>query len=981
MTLSSGATTTTASGAFTFAGVAAGSYTVTISGFSSGVSFPSTTQAAVVTAGGTATVSFAGSEIKNSIIAVTVAGSTGPLASVNVSISGAGTGTKVTDATGVVSFTGLAAGSYTVTISGTPAGQMCSVTSQSTSVPAGETRSLSFTCVSSMTASITGRMFLDENDKNNLDDGTLLEDNLAAANVVIQLEGPTIGVTQTTQTDANGDFSFTELSDGQYNVRIDSDDTDIPDNVEFGLASETVGPIILAAGGTAAANFPFDIIGQTLNVFVFVGTDDDEPGIGPVEGATIDLYPTAEDVTASTNLLASEVTDETGAATFEFDRADDTSPQGGTDNIVFADFISVPGPLDLGADTEDPMEVAYDPRSEVAMAPDTFDVLNRKVTMAIDVLGATGSMDALEGWRVIMFRNDTVAPFDADEVTDEDGRVIFERTVAAANLPDTFFFRLATAQAAAGTHSFSADNEAGMGVEAGRWLMLEHDGLYGVGDTTVVGDVSVTFDDVDIVVRIHHENDDTVGLTGGDNFGGSTLVEATLTYVDDDGDEVETMLTPAAGAGGEVTFLNIPTNSDPYTLALESQHDSLIVLGEDEFTLGSGTLGDLSGGSIETTICVVGATDDEDECSVAGLKWTNGLVRGNITDVSGTVFAEDVPVRVSAYPGTIEPNPLDTIVTVNAAGAYKAVTTEGMYIVEVMDLIDGDGDTIWTFEGQRVDTVDVEGRNAIADTDYIAIRADTEIHGVVVNDRDNDNNTVDAGEALEGVMMRLYRDNSGTPTVDTDSLVAEMETDANGGYIFDGLREGIYIVKAVQPSNAIVLTGLVGGTPVDTQIVNTTAIPPTSDAADQDGRSRVGNLIPRPGLPRFDYDLSVTEDPDPSHFTYLLSTGIAQGTVKDGAGDGVGGVTVTIRRCQTSAGSTNPPSSGSCAATYDSSFGAASAITDGNGGFTFSNLREGVYEVRPTGFPAGFTDANPDSRLYLIDTPADTETGNFTVVP
>ncbi len=848
-------------------------------------------------------------------------------------------------------------------------------------MPAGESRSSSFACQSAMPGNITGRLFLDENDKNNIDDGAMLEDNLAAAGVVIKLEGTLVGETQTTETDADGNFSFSELEAGKFNVTIDSDDDDIPENVAFGLVSETLGPITLAAGGTATASFPFDIITQTLNVYVFVGTDDD-PGVGPVEGAVIDLYPTAADLTSATNRFDRVTTDETGAATFEFDRADDSSPQGGTDNIVFADFISVPGPLDLDVDSEDPMEVAYNSRFEVTSASDTFDVLNRKVTMAIDVLGSTGSMEELEGWRVNMFRNDTTPPFNAKATTDEDGRVIFERTVAAANLPDTFFYRLATSQAAAGTHSFSADNVPEMSDEAGRWLMYVHEGLASVYDTTDLGDIEVTFEDTDILVRVRHENDDTVGLTSGDIFAGTTLIDATLTYVDADGDDVEATLTPAAGGGGEVTFLNIPTNSGPYTLSFESNHDSLVAVTPDEMTIDdSNMIGDLIGGAIEATVCAVGDTTDEDECSALAIKWTNGLIRGNITDVTGTVFAEDVPVRVMSYSGTIQPNPIDTIVTANAVGVYKAVATEGMYIIEVMDLINGDGDTIWVFEGQRVDTVDVEGRDAVVDTDFTGIRADTEIHGVVVNDRDDDNNTVDAGEALEGVMIQLYRDNSGTPTVDADSLMAETETDANGGYIFDGLREGTYVIRAIQPSNAIVLTGFVGGSPVDTQIVNTTAIPPTSDAADQNGRSRVGNLSPRPGLPRFDYDLSVTEDPDPSHFTYLFSTGIAQGTVKDGAGDGVGGVTVTIRRCQTSAGSTNRPASGSCGATYDSSFGAASAITNEAGGFTFSNLREGVYEVRPSAFPAGFTDSNPDSRLYLIDTPADTETGIFTVVP
>ncbi len=69
-TLSSGATTATgAGGTFSFAGVEAGSYTVTISGFPADAAFPSATQAATIASDGqTVQLNFAGEYIRSSSV-------------------------------------------------------------------------------------------------------------------------------------------------------------------------------------------------------------------------------------------------------------------------------------------------------------------------------------------------------------------------------------------------------------------------------------------------------------------------------------------------------------------------------------------------------------------------------------------------------------------------------------------------------------------------------------------------------------------------------------------------------------------------------------------------------------------------------------------------------------------------------------------------------------------------------------------------
>jgi len=181
VTISSGGSATTdAAGRYTFSDVAAGAYTVAITP-PTGTACPSTSQSAVIsTAGQTVTVDFACSAIMTSSVVAT-----GLVAGVTVTLSGAGTGTRTVDATGVASFTGLAAGTYTVTISIVPATHTCTPASQSTTVAAGVTKSVTFTCTAATGAGITGRLFVDSNANGTFESGT--DRTLAAANVTIQL--------------------------------------------------------------------------------------------------------------------------------------------------------------------------------------------------------------------------------------------------------------------------------------------------------------------------------------------------------------------------------------------------------------------------------------------------------------------------------------------------------------------------------------------------------------------------------------------------------------------------------------------------------------------------------------------------------------------------------------------------------------------------------------------------------------------------
>ncbi len=549
VTLSSGATTTTdASGHYTFSDVAAGAYTVALSGTPADATFDALAKAAVIaTAGQVVTVDFAGSSVRTSAIIGSVSSGGQPLSGVTVALSGASSGSTTTDANGQYSFGGLKAGSYTLTVSGLPSGTSCSNSPASATLATGETKVVSFSCSATGNASITGRLFLDENDKNNVFDGAALEENLKAANVAINIEGPTIGTVQTVQTDANGEFSVTDLTPGTYNVCLaDVNDSDIPSTVAFG-GTTTCTTVEVAAGTTSTVNFPFDIVGEVLDVYAFLGQDSVAPGIAPVKGVILDLYPTEADALASTNKLGRDTTDADGLAQFTFDRTDDTAPGAGTDHIVFAQFVSAPTYHVLNGESR--IEIHYDPRKVEDMAPDTFDLLNTELHFGFNAVAVNG--DPLEGWNAAYYLNDTSTAATAvqTDTTDSNGWVEFRDAVAVGNLPDTFWVRLSGSQPKANSKAFTQTPEAQDGDAVGRWLRIIHDGTVPASDTLDLGNEMVKFLSADLLVRVYHEADDTAWMTGGDDFANVDNIRVTLWR---NGDSVQTK-TPLV-SDGSVTF-------------------------------------------------------------------------------------------------------------------------------------------------------------------------------------------------------------------------------------------------------------------------------------------------------------------------------------------------------------------------------------------------------------------------------------------
>ena len=992
VSLSNGKTATTnSSGQYTISDVAIGSYTVSISGQPADAVFPSSTQAAVVaTAGQVVTVNFAGSRVRTSSIIGAVTGAGGvALNNVTVTLSGTESRTTTSSAQGQYSFTGLRAGAYTVAITA-PAGQTCPTTSAAVTVAAGEAKVQNFSCAAAGAATIRAFMFLDENPKDDAFNGATAEDTLKVANVTVTLEGPTLGDTRTASTSASGVATFTNLVPGTYNVRVDAASPAL-----VGSGATYGGPanitVTVAAGATQTAALPFDVTSQQIKVYAFLGRDVSPApagistsiprGVAPIQGVIIDLYPTETDLNAGTNKLGTDTTDVNGETQFNFLRSADTSPQGSSsDQIVFADFISGPNLHTLNG--EDQIEIRYNSRNQVGLAPDTFDMLNSRVNLRFDALGISGQ--PLAGWVGAAWLNDTTATAVARKsaASDATGKIVMIDTVGPASLPDTFFMRLSGTQAAAGGVTFDQTPVAQRGSVVNKYLRWIHNGTTATSDTVDVGDERVTLTQVSVYLRVYHERDDSVAggpprMSSGDNIENTDNTAVTLRWRQT-GATVDSVRTLQTQFDGVLTFLNVPTGQTNYRLAARPfpGPNNQVILNDTSIALGTGAanLGDFSGGTPNTMVCPLGVNTLAG-CATFAFKYNNGQINGRVK-ASDSTGAAGLIVTLSATAQTIQGSP-NMIDTTDANGLFGFVgIREGKYNLTLTP------NTTWGIAGGQANPVvdTVQNNGDIDIKNFIVRRLDTSIRGVVVNDRDIDN-VIDPAEALAAVTIQLYRNNSNTSTtaITLDTLVATTTTDANGGYQFNNLPEARYIVKAVQPTTAIVTRRVDGSTGghVDTTVVRTAAAA-TPPVGFEDMARTVGSTTPAV-LPYWNYPNSSVANNGRTHFTFLYNNNTATGVITNASAAPVSGMTVTLRRCLTSnpAQTVKPPFGPANCLTYYPNAAPVTTTTNTTGTFTYSNLQEGVYEITPSPATAGLTVVNPASRLFLQQGNADIEKGDF----
>jgi hypothetical protein len=208
---------------------------VTISGFPEDATFAQVTQSATIATDGQAVqLNFAGEYIRSSAVVGNVVaadammsggdGQPETLAGVMVTLGGehAMGETMETDMSGGFAFTGLRAGTYTVTISDFPEDVSFETVSVEVEVEVGDVGNADF----------TGHFI-----RNSAVEGQVIIDGEGLAGVTVTLSGGPADENHTMMTDADGMYRFDELRPGAYTVSISDFDTR---DYEFASTSQNV---------------------------------------------------------------------------------------------------------------------------------------------------------------------------------------------------------------------------------------------------------------------------------------------------------------------------------------------------------------------------------------------------------------------------------------------------------------------------------------------------------------------------------------------------------------------------------------------------------------------------------------------------------------------------------------------------------------------------------------------------------------------
>ena len=279
-------TMTDAAGQYSFARLRAGAYAVGISGYDTDdFEFEVTSQNVTVALGETANVPFDGVLLRTSGISgrVSVEGMGLEDITVTLSMADADDMTAMTDAGGLYAFAGLAAGDYTVAIAVESEAYVFESMSMDVTVGDDETAIVNFEGTHARTASVSGRLFIDELMKNDMHDEG--EHPLPHAGVPVVLVGPGVNDQMPSATDSTGAYSFMGLKAGDYQLVVPV--TGPMGDFAYG-GSATGYTLSVGVGEAVTQNIPIDITHTTVHFEVSL--KHGEMRGAPLPGAAVTLY-------------------------------------------------------------------------------------------------------------------------------------------------------------------------------------------------------------------------------------------------------------------------------------------------------------------------------------------------------------------------------------------------------------------------------------------------------------------------------------------------------------------------------------------------------------------------------------------------------------------------------------------------------------------------------------------------------------------
>ena len=857
---------------------------------------------------------------------------------------------------------------------------------------------------------------------------------LAKAKVV--LRGPDLNTERDIAINADGSFSTGEtLMAGSYQVELPVNDDDVAAGLAAaGVAFVGESAVVtVEAGGSETVNFPFRITMQTVATGARMGGGGHYGA--PVQGVKLALYARADGTDmlgeATTNEMGMASftfarADNTGPA------ANDNIVfvkvmESGHDALVVSgnEFVEInyastarlyAADAEKEAATLVNIAVAFDfsvKSNETARDGDEgLGGWNTQVYMGDpEAEDAMPLMIEVDGEMV----NATMPTDDGEDNMDDKGKSSFAYMVDPTMLPAAFTVMAGDEQAGA----------MGEAWEQGDALTYTHTGLElppGADDDMLdLGPIRVTFTTQAVYVGVHRELDDRTGFTDYIGIGGSgdgqasgdageeievTLMTAdsrgrlrVLEYDDDADPETPDGRAEATAKNGIVSFKNIPADMD-ITVVVDEGSGMVVVPDSrasreidafgaqlDDYPDGTivGSFGAGSGARPDMWLCPLQrqASDDPEEvCSTYAYKWATGTIEGTIGGLRQGDKAMVTLTPVNSNEAYADDLADEKEVTAGAGGAAKYTFTgvaDGRYMVTleanagswpeyqtdvfpVMHDEDNDADD---YTGDMVSGA----KTALSATDLRGV-----IRGRIANDS-NGRSGLTGDESRAGVMVAIYTakaltsgDNKGKYVTDKavtddngDPVMAE--TGRDGVFMFEGLVvKKKYFLKP-QPTDLYTAvrngnTDISGEKASDVvpHALVTAGLPPTAGT--------------EPGIPSWNYYTSTasygeTDDADlDNNFVLLYKDGEVDGVVMDpSARKAHDRAMVELRQCKEFTpfddDETPTDTSDDTAANCDEYMDVPPVRrnVDAKGNWEANDLLEGIYEV-VVDLPAGYQHVN-----------------------
>ncbi len=1011
--------TTGDDGMYEFGGLRKGDYTVTLTNpDADAYSFPTTSRSMNLSVGQKQTgISFAGEAKRRASISGQVHAEGDAIAGVTVTLSGKADGEQTTGDNGMYNFRNLAAGTYVVEISGWDADayNFESVTTTRT-VKLGNdgTATEDFAGKHTRTAEISGNLFLDEVDSDgDLTDGEPnlnLEVEIQAlraagalpewvTGIPLVLEGPGVDDRADGMADAKGNYLFEGLRKGTYKVsvnrslEVNDDDLTVNDlladaGYRYSGMQDRVSVTVEPDEKAKGVNFPFRITKQTIHVGAVMGNAE-TTGL-PVGGATLVMYPTAEDATNDTNPLGKTTTDKTtGMAKFEFERENDHGPRSkDTDHLV---FIKVgpedTGHKDLAVSGLRNIEVKYAATERRSMAPTAVRMLNTRANFQWKVMS---DETARHGDQDLGYWESTIGG--VTEMTDTLGMASHSASVAVADLPATFTIALDKEQ-----HDSVTSGELWKQSKA---LTHAHDGLthpaMNAAKDNDLGTIRVTWTTQTLVVGVYREQDDTKGYIGHVSHrkeddhrpsvraAGGMSIEVqkrdergrwqTFVWDHDLDPKTDPEHPNLAISSGLVKFPHLPATAE---LAVEIDlglNRTLVTDLEHVETFGDdltednpetyGSFGADGGGVPVVRLCTASfdTSHEDGDCATFGYQWTTGVVSGRTSpSVSGVnVLLEPVTANHGARGGSGK----------TVAGRKSFNVRDGTYDISASvptgmnwAITGKDTHRVWCYHDEFADETGESDRDkgwvgkACPDpaVPWTLARTNLEIRGFVANVDHEFNRVVRGDETYAGAELRA----TGTG----GSFTATVE--ANGLFRFKGLPQGTYTITSQNgadhemlrygPDSITVKGAVASHKYVDVDEQNATLDMPYWDYVNSTGTSNESSTPLNDAVTVGSGSSAVSLQ----FYNYVLlhkdGTFSGKVTAKGNRADPSAGIAVELRRCLVYTAYDNNNTTEdltddtpeSC--TDDPAFAPQLKQTGRGGVWSFDDLREGYYQVNIAG--------------------------------